>query len=336
MNRRMIDSAMWQNSNFAQLPMGARLLQIGLINHADDQGRIKADLMQLKIQIFPCDDFALSQIQEWLEMMAANETIILYAVNGKQYAQLINWWKYQSLQYAQPSQYPRPEGWKDRIRKTLTKGFIATCNWQTVDGARLPDTCDMDGNPGKPNIDSGNSTLPPYRPFTPSPNGHSPEPLPTTPTDSPVDSGECPPDDSPEYPPGRSVAIQEEEKRREENKAATRAHACEGEPEKPLAAAPPDGEKRKAFVREYEKTWALLLTPYLAEKLDDWCARVPIEAWEFALHECAENRKVGNWKYFETILRRVEAEGVPKTPEKIPKQQQATVSGQVNINFAEV
>lgn len=154
MNRRMIDCGMWQNSNFAQLPMGARLLQIGLINHADDQGRIKADLMQIKIQIFPCDNISTTEIQQWLELIAANETIILYTVAGKQYAQMLNWWKYQSLQYAQPSKYPRPEGWLDRIRKTVTKGFIATCNWQTVDGSYTENTCDMDGNPlnqpGKP------------------------------------------------------------------------------------------------------------------------------------------------------------------------------------------
>ena len=79
----------------------------------------------------------------------------------------------------------------------------------------------------------------------------------------------------------------------------------------------------------------MLLTPYLAEKLDDWVERVPVEAWDFALQECASVRKVGNWKYLESILRRVEAEGVP---DKVPKAQavQAAVSGQVSINFAEV
>lgn len=122
--------------------------------------------------------------------------------------------------------------------------------------------------------------------------------------------------------------------REDKVKAATCAHACEGEPEKPLAAALPDVEKRKTFVRAYEKAWALTLTPYLAEKIDDWCERVPIEAWEFALHECADNRKTGNWKYFESILRRVEVDGLPKVPEPVPKAQ--AISGQVSINFASV
>jgi DnaD/phage-associated family protein len=183
MNRRMIDASMWQNEHFAELPMGARLLQIGIINHADDQGRVKANPAWLRAQVFPYDNLNTDEVQGWLDMMAANQTIILYTVDGKQYAQLNNWWKYQSLQYAQPSQYPRPEGWQDRIRKTVTKGLIATCNWYTVDGTRLEDTCDMDGK-----------LLPKMKlpkPSTPSSNGASAP-------DSPAHSGESTPVRSPE------------------------------------------------------------------------------------------------------------------------------------------
>lgn len=183
MNRRMIDASMWQNEHFAELPMGARLLQIGIINHADDQGRVKANPAWLRAQVFPYDSLSTDEVQGWLNMMAANQTIILYMVDGKQYAQLTNWWKYQSLQYAQPSQYPRPEGWQDRIRKTITKGLIATCNWYTVDGTRLEDTCDMDGkllpktNLPKPSAPSSNGASAPDSPV------HSGEP-------TPVSSGE--------------------------------------------------------------------------------------------------------------------------------------------------
>lgn len=146
MARRMIDDSMWSNEQFAEMPLGARLLQIGIINHADDQGRVKANPAYLRAQIFPYDDIDAATVQVWLELIAENDTIILYQVNGKQYIQLINWWRYQSLQYAQPSMYPRPEGWKDRIRRTLTKGVIVTCNWQRVNGEPIEDTCDMDGN----------------------------------------------------------------------------------------------------------------------------------------------------------------------------------------------
>lgn len=334
MNRRMIDCSMWHNEHFAELPMGARLLQIGMINHADDQGRLKANPTFLKSQIFPYDDMGADEVQGWLDMMAQNETIILYVVNGKQYAQLVNWWKYQSLQYAQPSQYPRPDGWLDRIRKTVTKGFIATCNWYTVEGVKLADTCDMDGNPLNGNNTKPNRPAPQKPPTAPAPvnatapvyvNGDSPaQSLHDSPDHSGESSGEQSPEGTIEYNINKI------------NITSSYAHApaCEVNDEPLLAAALPDVEKRKAFIKSYEHSWAMLLTPYTAEKLDDWVGRVPIEAWEFALHECADSRKTGNWKYLESILRRVEAEGVPKAPQQIPKAQ--AVNGQVSINFSTV
>jgi hypothetical protein len=148
MARRMIDDSIWSNERFAEMPMGARLLQLGIINHADDQGRMKANPVYLRNQIFPYDeDVTPAQIQQWLTLMADNDTIILYESERRQYVQLKNWWKYQSLQYAQPSPYPRPDGWCDKIRRTLTKGVIVTCNWTKVNGDPIDDTCDQDGRP---------------------------------------------------------------------------------------------------------------------------------------------------------------------------------------------
>lgn len=147
MTRRMFDSSMYKNEKFSRMPITVRFLQIGMLNHADDQGRLKANPNHLRGDIFPDDeDITGKDIQKWLEIMVKNGTIILYTEDEKQYAQFVNWWKYQSLQYAQPSQFPRPDGWQDRIRRTATKGLIVTCNWVTVDGSLLNDTCDQDGN----------------------------------------------------------------------------------------------------------------------------------------------------------------------------------------------
>lgn len=177
MTRRMIDSSMWENEKFGSMPMGAQLLQIGMINHADDQGRIKAHPVYLSKTIFPySEEVSTGDIKKWLGLLFDNETIVLYEADGKQYAQMTNWWKYQSLQYAQPSEYPRPVGWQDRVRYTLTKGYIVTCNWMKVNGETVTDTCDMDGNP-LPKSGNGNAPPPPSRPpnqpVDPSVNGYS-------------------------------------------------------------------------------------------------------------------------------------------------------------------
>ena len=51
------------------------------------------------------------------------------------------------MQYAQPSSFPKPEGWADRIRYTFTKGQILTCNWLLTDGTKVVNTCDESGVP---------------------------------------------------------------------------------------------------------------------------------------------------------------------------------------------
>ena len=145
MTRRMLDSAIWQNEKFGVMPSMARLLAIGIINQADDQGRGKAHPVYLRSQLFPYDDVTPGEVAEWLRAVAGNETILLYQVDGKDYYQILNWWTYQAHQYAMPSQYPKPDGWQDRIRRTLTKGVIVTCNWITTDGKHSPDTCNEQG-----------------------------------------------------------------------------------------------------------------------------------------------------------------------------------------------
>lgn len=143
----MIDSGMWSNENFAALPAMARLLQVGIINHADDQGRIKAHPAYLRSQIFPYDDVTIGDVQKWLQLITQNGTAIVYEVDGKEYLQLVKWWDYQSLQYASPSEYPAPGAWQDRIRYNAKGGMVLTHNWITVKGDTLPDTCDNRGNP---------------------------------------------------------------------------------------------------------------------------------------------------------------------------------------------
>ncbi len=148
MKKRMLDGGIWANEKFAELPCMARLLQIGLINLADDQGRIKAHPSYLRSQLFPYDeDVTVGDIRKWLACIIANGTVISYEVDGKDYIQLVNWWDYQVLQYASPSDHPRPEGWLDRIRYNAKGSMTLTCNWVSPRGETPADTCGEDGKP---------------------------------------------------------------------------------------------------------------------------------------------------------------------------------------------
>ena len=147
MTRRMLDSRRFTNESYASMPIAARHLQDGMINLADDQGRIKANPVYLRNEIFPYDDLQIEQIQVWLNLMVTNGTILLYQANGRDYAQFHNWWEYQSLQFARPSDYPAPEGWQDRIRCNGQYNIMLYYNWTKADGEPVEDTCDSTGKP---------------------------------------------------------------------------------------------------------------------------------------------------------------------------------------------
>jgi hypothetical protein len=147
MTRRMLDSRRFTNESYASMPIAARHLQDGMVNIADDQGRLKANPIYLRNEIFPYDDVPVEQIQVWLNLMVVNGTILLYQANGRDYVQFNNWWLYKSLTFARPSDYPSPEGWEDRICINGKSNISLTHNWSKADGTRVKDTCDATGKP---------------------------------------------------------------------------------------------------------------------------------------------------------------------------------------------
>lgn len=83
-------------------------------------------------------------------------------------------------------------------------------------------------------------------------------------------------------------------------------------PETNAAAAGGDAAKPEItdYVAAYQRIWGLMISSsYIGEQVQEWEKRVPIEAWIYALEESAKSRKIGNWKYLEGILQRVEQEG---------------------------
>ena len=54
--KRMIDPQIWVIEDFSKLSFLSRLIWIGLISNADDEGRGKANISYLKSQLFPSDE----------------------------------------------------------------------------------------------------------------------------------------------------------------------------------------------------------------------------------------------------------------------------------------
>ena len=143
--RRMIHDSFFQSEGVANWTMRQRLLVLGMIAIADDQGRVKGHARWLRAQIFPYDDVTADDIAEDLEAVAVtNDTVFCYESEGRHFVQLVNWWEYQTLQWAKPSDYPSPERWNDKIRQMVykPKRWVMTVNWPDSEDK----TCYEDGN----------------------------------------------------------------------------------------------------------------------------------------------------------------------------------------------
>ena len=133
---RLISEDFFQSEKVAEWTLQQRALVLGIIAHADDQGRIRGHPQWLRSRIFPYDNFTADEIEQDIQAISSvNDTVLVYEVEGKRYIQLQNWWEYQSLSWAKISDFPSPEGWQDRIRMMVYKPqrWVMTLNWEGVE-----------------------------------------------------------------------------------------------------------------------------------------------------------------------------------------------------------
>ena len=54
--KRVVSPSFWTDEKIIQIPIQARLLFIGLLNHADDDGIFQESYLSIKVTVFPADD----------------------------------------------------------------------------------------------------------------------------------------------------------------------------------------------------------------------------------------------------------------------------------------
>jgi len=147
-SRRMIHPDFWRSESMARLTERQRLLFIGLISNADDQGRIRAHPALIRSDVYPFDDKPLDDIEADLNQIADVGSIQLYDVDGKRYCQILGWWVYQKPKWAWPSDIPAPDGWTDRLRYRVGNKPVKE-NWEGDEGDDDADT-ERDGDEAEP------------------------------------------------------------------------------------------------------------------------------------------------------------------------------------------
>lgn len=107
--KRMIDPSFWLDEKLGECTRDERLLFMGLISSADDEGYGRANPKLLRSSLFPYDDLRVSDLEKWLSRLGGLRLIVLYKVNGQAYYHLPNFSKYQTINRPTPSSCPKPE-----------------------------------------------------------------------------------------------------------------------------------------------------------------------------------------------------------------------------------
>lgn len=105
---RTLKPELWQDEAVGQLGPWPRLLFIGLITMADDEGRLRAMPTAIAGHVFPYDEVAPRRLRGWLEEVAGMGLIELYAYGTTPYIQITGWAKHQKVYKATPSTLPPP------------------------------------------------------------------------------------------------------------------------------------------------------------------------------------------------------------------------------------
>ena len=146
MTKRMIDGKIRHSQTFQKFTYRQRDLWHGLIEVADDQGRLPGNLPNVRSLVWPADDISLEDVDKDLSVLKRAGNIIRYDIEGCKYIQITNWQKYQAeAEWLGLSEYPHPTGWHDRARFHGKNRAIITLNWgEQIDDVIYATTFDKD------------------------------------------------------------------------------------------------------------------------------------------------------------------------------------------------
>jgi hypothetical protein len=105
----------WESETMALCSHEARLLMLGLVSNADDEGRVRASGLQIRRFVYPHDDGELGRpqttvadIERWRDELASRDLVTLYQVSGKLYGHLPGWQEHQRVDHPGKSYLPAP------------------------------------------------------------------------------------------------------------------------------------------------------------------------------------------------------------------------------------
>jgi hypothetical protein len=105
---RTVKPEMWQDEKIGRLSRDARLLFVGLITLADDDGRFRALPQVILGHVYPYDNDAGRKLAGWLAELVQARLLHIYENEGTQYGWLPKWDNHQRINRKTPSILPAP------------------------------------------------------------------------------------------------------------------------------------------------------------------------------------------------------------------------------------
>lgn len=100
--KRMIHPTLWTDSKFLQLEDEAKLLFIGLLCFADDDGIFKYDAITIKCQVLPASNTKLELIESYISSMLG---LNMLEEGENKLLRYTNWHNYQKINHPTASKY---------------------------------------------------------------------------------------------------------------------------------------------------------------------------------------------------------------------------------------
>jgi hypothetical protein len=105
---RTIKPELWDDELLGSCSISARLLFIGLISNADDEGRLRGAPARLAGRIFQYDELPPRKVEAWLVELDEAGRIVRYAVGKERFIWLPGFKKNQVINKWKPSILPPP------------------------------------------------------------------------------------------------------------------------------------------------------------------------------------------------------------------------------------
>lgn len=106
---RSIKPQFWGDDKIARVSRDARLLALGLISMADDDGRFLASHSSICGYVYPHDSIKPASLTKWLNELQSVGLVHLYEVNGLHYGCFPSYRNHQRISHPQPSSLPAPQ-----------------------------------------------------------------------------------------------------------------------------------------------------------------------------------------------------------------------------------